>query len=170
MRILPSAVRAVFVVMIFFSLAARGEERPNQLRTTNLSRPGWYEGAMPKGSLLITLQANGVPTAALSVWSRIDPITGSIQNYGAAAGEILYKTKRRLEIDFSPHGKYRGRMSKDGSRVTGRLHAHGFPGVKRINRALRLHYLAPLPPGHGSVLIQNDIRLDYTIPVVTSSP
>jgi hypothetical protein len=120
--------------------------------------PGFYCGAFSRGHCHIQLFTNALPEATVSIWPRHFIITNSLEVTSTA----IFQTNRRVEVDFGDYGSYRGRLRKDHSVIVGRLRARNFPGVKNVNRVLRLHH-GQRESEHGAV-----IQIGYPTPASTN--
>ena len=104
-----------------------------------------------------TISRNAAPTFSLRLdWnasggldgtvSRVDRITGEVLDTITGAGAVQ---SRLVSVPFPGHGGFRGRMSKDGSVITGRLLFREGSYGRALVRRFKLHYFAPT--GTGSV-------------------
>ena len=79
--------------------------------------------------------------------TRVDPITGAVLDPITGAGTVQ---SRRVLIEFPGYGDFRGRMSKDGSVVKGRLLFRENPTSRPVVRRFTLYRYGGLGVGTGA--------------------
>jgi len=72
--------------------------------------------------------------------SRLNPITGVVFDTVIGAGGFQ---SRVVSIEFPGHGNFRGRVSRDGSVITGRLLFRESPSSRALVRRFKLYYYTP---------------------------
>ena len=96
--------------------------------------------------------------------SRLNPITGVVVDTITGAGAVQ---SRLVSIHFPGHGYFRGRMSKDGSVITGRLLFRESPSSRPLVRRFTLYSSAPTSTSAVSMTM---VLLNGTAAIVARIP
>lgn len=83
--------------------------------------------------------------------SRVHPITGFVFDTITGAGAVQ---SRLVSIQFPGHGNFRGRMSRDGSLITGRLLFRESPSSRTLVRRFTLYSFAPTSTTGASMTME----------------